>query len=78
MVLAPEHPLVNKITTEDYIKNVTEYVKLASNKSDLYRQSESKHISGEFTGAYAILPFTKKKIPIWIGDYVLLIMELER
>ena len=72
MVLAPEHPLVNKITTEDYLKNVTEYVKLASNKSDLDRQSESKHISGEFTGAYAIHPFTKKKIPIWIGDYVLL------
>ena len=72
LVLAPEHPLVNKITTEDYIKNVTEYVKLASNKSDLDRQSESKHISGEFTGAYAIHPFTKKKIPIWIGDYVLL------
>jgi len=72
MVLAPEHPLVNEITTQDNIKDVNEYVKQASNKSDLDRQSESKHITGEFTGAYAIHPFTNKKIPIWIGDYVLL------
>ena len=72
IVLAPEHPLVNQITTTENSQNVNEYVKKTSNKSDLDRQSESKHISGEFTGAYAIHPFTNNKIPIWIGDYVLL------
>ena len=72
IVLAPEHPLVNQITTTENSQNINDYIKKASNKSDLDRQSETKHITGEFTGAYAIHPFTNNKIPIWIGDYVLL------
>lgn len=72
IVLAPEHPLVDEITTPENSQNVNEYIKKTSNKSDLDRQSETKHITGEFTGAYAIHPFTNNKIPIWIGDYVLL------
>ncbi len=71
MVLAPEHLLVEKITTSEYKEKVTEYQKEASLKTERDRQANVKDISGEFTGAYAIHPFTGEKIPIWIGDYVL-------
>ena len=71
MVLAPEHPLVDVITTEEYKSAIEEYKKTASLKSERDRQSDVKNISGQFTGAYALHPFTGDKIQIWIGDYVL-------
>ena len=71
MVLAPEHPLVDVITTEEYKAAIEEYKKTASLKSERDRQSDVKNISGQFTGAYALHPFTGEKIQIWIGDYVL-------
>ena len=71
MVLAPEHELVNQITTTDNKESVDNYVLWAKNRSERERLTEVKNISGEFTGAYAINPFTEKKIPIWIADYVL-------
>ncbi|WNB18634.1 leucine--tRNA ligase [Marivirga arenosa] len=71
MVLAPEHDLVEKITTDEQRKEVEEYVNVAKNRSERERMTEVKRVSGAFTGAYAIHPFTNEKIPVWIGDYVL-------
>jgi len=71
MVLAPEHELVQQITTQDQKQAVDEYVKQANAKSDLERQEGSKDKTGVFTGAYAINPVTGGEIPIWIADYVL-------
>ncbi len=71
MVLAPEHPLVDKITTEKHKKAVKTYQEQASAKTEKDRQSNVKEFTGEFTGAYAIHPFTGDKIAVWIGDYVL-------
>ena len=71
MVLAPEHELVQSITTEAQKVEVESYVEQASLKSERDRQSDVKNISGAFTGAYAIHPFTGEKVAIWIGDYVL-------
>ncbi len=72
MVLAPEHQLVAKITTEVQRKAVNEYVDRASKESDLQRTELNKEKTGVFTGAYAINPVNNKKIPIWISDYVLI------
>lgn len=71
MVLAPEHELVDRITTHEYRTAVEAYKQQASLKSERDRQADVKHISGQNTGAYAIHPFTKEKVQIWIGDYVL-------
>lgn len=71
MVLAPEHPLVNKITTADKKAGVEAYKLAASLKTERDRQSDVKNVTGEFTGAYAIHPFSGEKIPVWIADYVL-------
>jgi leucyl-tRNA synthetase len=71
MVLAPEHPLVDLISTEEYKTAIEDYKKTASLKSERDRQSDVKNISGQFTGAFALHPFTEEKIQIWIGDYVL-------
>ncbi|MFZ6050491.1 leucine--tRNA ligase [Halocola ammonii] len=71
MVLAPEHELVEKITTDEQRQKVEEYVKQAGLKTERDRQTNVKNITGEFTGAYAEHPLSGKKIPIWIGDYVL-------
>ncbi len=71
ITLAPENELVGKITTADRKDAVEEYVKTAKNKTERERQTEVKKVSGEFTGAYAIHPFTGKEIPVWVGDYVL-------
>lgn len=71
LTLAPEHELVDKITTESQKEKVAAYVTYAKNRTERERQSEVKNITGEFTGAYVIHPFTKEKIPVWIGDYVL-------
>ncbi len=71
-VLSPEHPLVKKITTDEYRKEVEEYIKKAASKSDLERTELNKEKTGAFTGSYAINPVNNKKIPIWISDYVLM------
>ncbi|NOX47840.1 MAG: leucine--tRNA ligase [Chlorobi bacterium] len=71
MVLAPEHEIVEKITTPDRKEAIDKYVLWAKNRSERERQSEVKNISGEFTGAYGINPVNGEKIPIWIADYVL-------
>jgi leucyl-tRNA synthetase len=71
MVLAPEHELVEKITNDQHRDDVEAYVEKTSKRSERDRMSDVKHISGTFTGAYAIHPFTGEDIPIWIGDYVL-------
>ena len=71
MVIAPEHLTVNKITTDDYRKQVNEYIKQSALKSDLDRTDLAKEKTGVFTGRYAINPVNNKKIPIWVADYVL-------
>ena len=71
MTLAPEHELVSEITTPEQKEEVEAYIKAASLRSERDRMADVKTISGAFTGAYAEHPFTKKPIPIWIGDYVL-------
>ncbi|MEX1188293.1 MAG: leucine--tRNA ligase [Bacteroidia bacterium] len=71
LTLAPEHELVEKITSKEQKEAVEAYVQVAKNRSERERMSEVKRISGVFTGAYAIHPFSGEKIPVWIGDYVL-------
>ncbi len=71
MVLAPEHELVDKITTSDRKDAIEQYKEMASRKSERDRMSDVKTVSGEFTGAYAIHPFSGEELPVWIGDYVL-------
>ena len=70
-VLAPEHELVNKITTSDKKEEVEEYKKECSFKNEMERTELNKDKTGVFTGAYAINPVNKQKIPIYISDYVL-------
>ena len=70
-VFAPEHELVEKITTAEQKKAVEEYKAKAASKSDLERTELNKEKTGVFTGSYAINPVNNKKIPIWISDYVL-------
>ena len=71
MTLAPEHDLVSKITTPEQKDTVEAYIKATSKRSELERMADVKTISGVFTGAYALHPFTGEKVQIWIGDYVL-------
>jgi leucyl-tRNA synthetase len=71
MVLAPEHPLVAKITTPDQRADVDAYIKTAAAKSERDRQDASKEKTGVFTGAYAVNPVNHQRIPVWIADYVL-------
>jgi len=70
-VLAPEHELVGKITTEEQREAVEQYLEQVKRKSDLERTDLAKEKTGVFTGAYAINPANEEKIPIWIADYVL-------
>jgi leucyl-tRNA synthetase len=72
MVLAPEHPLVNKIMTPEQTDAVKKYQAQTASKSDLDRTDLNKEKSGAFTGAFAINPVNLKKVPIWISDYVLM------
>ncbi len=72
MVLAPEHPLVEKLTTPNRQKAVRAYVEMAIAESDIKRQTVDRDKTGEFIGAYAVNPVTNTKIPIWIADYVLM------
>jgi len=71
MVLAPEHELVEELTSSDRKAEVEEYVTWAKNRSERERMTEVKKITGVFTGAYGINPLTKKEVPIWVADYVL-------
>lgn len=71
VVLAPEHELVDLITTEGYKEAVEEYKEYAKKQSEIERLSTEKEKTGVFTGAYAIHPLTGEKLPIWIADYVL-------
>ena len=71
MTLAPELALVQEITTKAQKAEVTAYVEKTKQRSERDRQADVKSITGVFTGAYAIHPFTQQKVPIWIGDYVL-------
>ena len=71
LVLAPEHPLVDAITHDDHRAEVTEYV-ARSAKQDLVTRKTSKAKTGVFTGAFATNPATRRPIPIWIADYVLM------
>ena len=72
MVVSPEHPIVEKITSDENRQEVDNYIKESSRKSDLQRTDLNKDKTGVFTGAYALNPMNNKKIPIWIGDYVLI------
>ncbi|GHV00031.1 leucine--tRNA ligase [Spirochaetia bacterium] len=72
MVLSPEHPLVEKITTAEQKAAVAAYLDTAAKKSDLERTDLAKEKTGVFSGAYAINPVNGAKIPIWIADYVLI------
>ena len=72
MVIAPEHPYVEELTTPEQADAVAEYVKAASFKSDLDRTELSKEKTGVFTGSYAINPVNGEEVPVWIADYVLI------
>lgn len=71
VVMAPEHPLVDQITTNEYKANIAAYKEQAKYKSQLERTELQKEKTGEFTGAYAINPFNGEEIPVYVGDYVL-------
>jgi leucyl-tRNA synthetase len=71
VTLAPEHDLVERITLPAYRDAVADYVKAATNKTERERQSDVKKVSGQFTGAYVLHPFTGESVPVWIGEYVL-------
>jgi len=72
MVLAPEHPLVDRITTKNRIEAVLAYRATATGKSERDRQADAKDKTGVFTGAFAVNPINDEAIPVWISDYVLM------
>ncbi len=72
MVLAPEHPLVDQITTLDRRAEIDAYVAAAKKESEIERQDTAREKTGVFTGAYAINPVNGERIPIWVADYVLM------
>ncbi len=72
MVLAPEHPLVAKLTAPEQSQVVTEYVQTAARQTEIDRLSTEKEKTGVFIGAYAVNPVNGERIPIWIADYVLM------
>jgi leucyl-tRNA synthetase len=72
LVLAPEHPLVDKLTTEDYKKKVEEYRNSIKSLTEIERSSTTKEKTGVSIGAYAVNPVNNEKVPIWIADYTLL------
>ena len=71
LTLAPEHPLVLEITTEEQRAEVEAYIANTAKRSERDRMVDTKTVSGAFTGTYAVHPLTGKRVPIWIGDYVL-------
>ena len=72
MVLAPEHPLVDTLTTAEHANAVAAYRRAAEAKKDVDRQDENREKTGVFTGAYAVNPLNGQQIPVWIADYVLM------
>lgn len=72
MVLAPENPLVQNLTTPEQKAEVDQYIEDTSKKTERDRMADVKNVSGAFTGSYAINPFTGKNIPVYISDYVLM------
>jgi len=72
MVLSPEHPLVEKLTTPDHTELVTAYKTAASGKSEIDRTAEDREKTGVWTGSYAVNPVNGDRIPVWIADYVLM------
>jgi leucyl-tRNA synthetase len=72
MVLAPEHPLVEKLTTKDQRREVEDYVGQAVRQTDIQREAADREKTGVFTGGYAVNPVNEERIPIWIADYVLM------
>ena len=72
MVVAPEHPLLDKLVVEQKEQEVKAYVEAAAKKSDLDRTDLAKDKSGVFTGSYCINPVNGEKIPVWVADYVLI------
>ncbi len=72
MVLAPEHPLVEKLTSAEQKETVEEYVQQAIRQSDIQREAMDKDKTGVFTGGYAVNPVNNERIPVWIADYVLM------
>jgi leucyl-tRNA synthetase len=71
LAIAPEHEMISSLVTPERLDEVMDYIDAAKNRSERDRQSDVKRVSGEFTGAYAIHPFTGKEVPIWVADYVL-------
>jgi len=71
MVLAPESELVDELTTPEYAEKVSAYRDEVKRKTERERMAEAKKVTGQFTGSYAINPFTNERIPIWISEYVL-------
>ncbi|HQE13266.1 MAG TPA: class I tRNA ligase family protein, partial [Flavipsychrobacter sp.] len=71
MVLAPEHELVASLTTPEQAEPVNNYIAYVKSRSERERMAETKKVTGAFTGSYALHPFSKKPIPIWISEYVL-------
>lgn len=71
MVLAPEHDWVPSLTTPEQAEKIAHYKSYVNSRSERERMSEVKEVTGEFTGSYAINPFTGEEVPIWIGEYVL-------
>lgn len=72
MVMSPEHPLVDKITTPENAQTVSEYKAQAAKQTDIQREAKDKEKTGVFTGGYAINPVNHERIPIWVADYVLM------
>lgn len=72
MVVAPEHPLIEKLVIPENKDEVKRYIELAAKKSDLDRTDLAKDKSGVFTGSYCINPINGKKVPVWVADYVLI------
>lgn len=71
MVLAPEHDLVSRITSESQKSQVEDYLRYVESRSEVDRMSEVKKVTGAFTGAYAVNPVNGRKVPVWISEYVL-------
>ena len=71
LILAPEHELLQKITTSEHKKQVNDYILKSKKKSELERTDLEKEKTGVFTGAYAINPLNKEKVPVWVSDYVI-------
>ena len=72
LVIAPEHPLVQDLITQDHKSSVDSYLKSVQSKSDLERQDDNREKTGVFTGSFAINPVNGEKVPVWIADYVLM------